>query len=119
MTSTQGEKIPNSSPFIIPDIGGIELKKIAPPVGGGGGKGQPDFINSGNNRGRDIFGRLFFNTGGLWLLGYSAGGVFGAVEGYRTAVNPKWRIRVNSVVNAVSKRGSRIGNSLGIIGMFQ
>ena len=61
-------------------------------------------------------GRLFFNTGVCWLGGFLGGGGFGFAEGWRGAANPNLKIRFNSVMNAMSRRGSVAGNSLGIIG---
>lgn len=63
-------------------------------------------------------GRLFFNTGVCWLGGFLGGGGFGFVEGWRGAANPNMKIRFNSVMNAMSRRGSIAGNSLGIIGEY-
>jgi len=98
------------STFTVPDVRGLELNKISRPISG------PDYIPTPSHRGRDIFQRLFFNTGGSFLFGFSSGGMYGCVEGLRTAVNPSLRIRLNSVINAMSKRGSKLGNALGIIG---
>ena len=38
------------------------------------------------------------------------------VEGWKGAANSNYKIRFNSVMNAFSKRGSALGNSLAIIG---
>jgi len=44
------------------------------------------------------------------------GGIYGVVEGWKGAANSNYKIRFNSVMNAFSKRGSALGNSLAIIG---
>jgi hypothetical protein len=98
-----------SSRFVIPDVSNIDIKKL--------GRGTPDYIPTPSARGRDIFQRLFFNTGALFLLGFGGGGAYGSIEGFRTAANPSLRIRINGIINGMSKRGSKLGNSLGIIGM--
>ncbi len=101
----------------IPDIRNIDIGKIAPVYGlpNPNKKSEPDYIPY-NTRGRDFYGRLAFNTGALWLGGFVAGGLYGSVEGYRGATSPIFKIRLNSVMNACSKRGSKLGNALGIIG---
>ena len=38
------------------------------------------------------------------------------IEGWKGAANSNYKIRFNSVMNAFSKRGSALGNSLAIVG---
>lgn len=101
----------SSSRFVIPDVSNIDIKKL--------GRGTPDYIPSPSARGRDIFQRLFFNTGALFLMGFGGGGAYGSIEGFRAAANPSLRIRINGIINGMSKRGSKIGNALGIIGKLE
>lgn len=44
------------------------------------------------------------------------GGIYGVIEGWKGATNSNYKIRFNSVMNAFSKRGSALGNSLAIVG---
>eukprot|EP01038_Epipyxis_sp_PR26KG_P010036 gene10036-13493_t len=74
----------------------------------------PEYIPY-NNRGRDIYGRMSFNTGVFWFSGFLIGGSYGVVEGWRNAVSPNYKIRFNSIMNGFSKRGNSLANSLGII----
>jgi hypothetical protein len=97
--------------YTIPDVGGIDPRKL----GYGSKNADPDYIPY-NARGRDTMGRVFFNTGVLWLGGFGGGAAYGLVEGWRGAASPNLKIRVNSVMNAMSRRGSTIGNALGVIG---
>lgn len=60
---------------------------------------------------------MTFNTGVLWLGGFIGGSSYGFVDGWRSAASPSYKIRFNSVMNAVSKYGSKVGNGLGIIGI--
>lgn len=101
----------------LPDVSNIDFKKLSPKSGGGSIHDEPEFIPY-NNRGRDIQGRIFFNTGVLWLGGFGLGGAYGFVEGWRNAVNPNYQIRFNSVMNALSRRGSMLGNRLGTVGFL-
>ncbi|RYH19878.1 hypothetical protein EON65_25405 [archaeon] len=101
------------------NVNGLDMNKFAPlyQLPQQKKSAGPEYITS-NNRGRDIMGRLSFNTGVLWLGGFVGGGAYGFVEGWRTAVNPTYKVRFNNVLNAVSKRGSGLGSSLGVIGML-
>jgi hypothetical protein len=92
----------------IPDVGNIDLGKLNK-------RGGPDYIPY-NAKGRDSFARVSFNTGIAWLGGFIGGGIYGFKEGWASAPSAKYKIRFNSVMNACSKRGSYLGNSLGIVG---
>ena len=98
------------------DASKIDINKLGSVYGiPSQGKGGPDYI-AANKNGRDIYGRLCFNTGVFWLGGFTAGGSFGFVEGWRKAASPNFKIRFNSIMNAFSKRGSTLGNAAGILG---
>ena len=103
--------------FTLPDVSGIDMGKLgamnrAP---SGGKKSEPEYIMN-NAKGRDIGSKMFLNTGSFWLGGFAAGGLYGFAEGWRGAASPTLRIRINSVLNGVSKRGSSLGNNLGVLG---
>ena len=93
----------------IPDVGNIDMSKLGKKGGG------PDYIPY-NAKGRDSFGKISFNTGVFWLGGFVGGGAYGFAEGWRGATSSNYKIRMNSVMNAVSKRGSLYGNTLGLVG---
>lgn len=95
----------------------LDINKLAPLYGGVNPRGsyKPEYINQ-NTRGRDFYGRLSFNTGVLWLTGFVGGGVHGVWKGWNTAVSPNVRIRINNILNAVSRGGSAGGSALGVIG---
>ena len=95
--------------FRMPDVSAIDVNKLLASAG-------PDFIPTPGKRGRDAFTNIFFNTGGLWMAGFGFGGLYGSIEGFRQAANPSFRIRLNGIINGLSRRGSKIGNALGIIG---
>ena len=115
-SSTEASDSERRRPIVLPDVGRIDPRVLGAPRGGLVKK-EPDYIPF-NTRGRDFMGRLFFNTGIYWLGGFCGGGAYGFWEGWRGAANPNVRIRFNSVMNAMSRRGSLAGNSLGIIGAF-
>lgn len=107
------------TPFTMPDISGIDADKLGygQRSGGRGGNKEPEYIMN-NAKGRDIGSRLFLNTGIFWLGGFGAGGLYGFAEGWRSAASPSLRIRVNSVLNGISKRGSALGNNLGVASKY-
>lgn len=98
----------------MPDVSGIDMNKLGRATGG---RKEPEYIMN-NAKGRDIGSKMFLNTGSFWLGGFTAGGLYGFAEGWRGASSPTLRIRINSVLNGVSKRGSSLGNNLGVLGKF-
>jgi hypothetical protein len=78
--SSSSEKERQRNPFLIPDVGRIDPRGIGS-VYGIPQKKEPDYIPF-NSRGRDFLPRLCFNSGMLWLGGFTAGSLYGAREGY-------------------------------------
>lgn len=56
---------------------------------------------------------LVFYTGVSYMSGFGAGTVLGFFEGLRKGQSLPSKLRVNAIVNAVSKRGTTFGNNLG------
>ena len=115
MASARGTNEEERNPFYIPDVGKVRPGSIGSMYGVPSKNKEPEYIPY-NPRGRDVTGRLFFNSGAFWLGGFTLGSIYGAKEGYSGAASPIARIRFNSVMNAMSKRGSHLGNNLGVIG---
>lgn len=107
------EKKQNFKPITLPDFGSVDFSKFAPPPPAK--KNEPEYILN-NVRGRDLYGRLSFNTGVLWLGGFTAGSAYGIAEGFRNANSSNYKVVFNSCMNGISKRGSTLGSSLGILG---
>ena len=62
--------------------------------------------------------KMFFTSGTTYLTGVFSGGIIGAIEGLRKADHSLgWRLRVNSVMNGATRRGSKSGNMLGVYGL--
>jgi mitochondrial import inner membrane translocase subunit TIM23 len=54
------------------------------------------------------------------LQGLAIGGVWGIREGARRPLAvPNYRLRINSILNSVTRRGTFIGNSAGVLGVFR
>ncbi|TDZ37135.1 Mitochondrial import inner membrane translocase subunit tim23 [Colletotrichum spinosum] len=58
---------------------------------------------------------LCYGTGMTYLAALSIGGAWGLQEGLRRSVNQPPKLRLNSVLNAVTRRGPFLGNSAGVV----
>jgi len=58
---------------------------------------------------------LCYGTGVTYLAALSIGGAWGLQEGLRRSVNQPPKLRLNSVLNAVTRRGPFLGNSAGVV----
>ncbi|KAH9939135.1 Tim17-domain-containing protein [Amylocystis lapponica] len=61
---------------------------------------------------------LCYGTGTLYLSGLALGGVWGLREGARRPLAvSNTRLRINSILNSVTRRGTFIGNSAGVLAL--
>ena len=60
---------------------------------------------------------LCYGTGVTYLTALTMGGAWGLQEGLRRSHNQPPKLRLNSVLNAVTRRGPFLGNSAGVIAM--
>lgn len=61
---------------------------------------------------------LCYGTGTMYLSGLALGGVWGIREGARRPLAvTNTRLRINSVLNSVTRRGTFIGNSAGVLAL--
>ncbi|KAJ3489637.1 hypothetical protein NLI96_g1985 [Meripilus lineatus] len=61
---------------------------------------------------------LCYGTGTMYLSGLALGGVWGLREGARRPLAvSNARLRINSVLNSVTRRGTFIGNSAGVLAL--
>ncbi|KAE8381194.1 putative mitochondrial import inner membrane translocase subunit TIM23 [Aspergillus bertholletiae] len=61
---------------------------------------------------------LCYGTGTTYLAGLTAGGAWGLAEGLRKVpVTAPPKIRLNGVLNAITRRGPFLGNSAGVVAM--
>jgi len=61
---------------------------------------------------------LCYGTGVTYLTALSIGGMWGLIEGLnRTPASAPPKLRLNSVLNSVTRRGPFLGNSAGVIAM--
>lgn len=61
---------------------------------------------------------LCYGTGAVYLTGLSVGGAYGFAEGLRNAPpNASAKLRLNGILNAVTRRGPFLGNSAGVLAL--
>jgi import inner membrane translocase subunit TIM23 len=61
---------------------------------------------------------LCYGTGAVYLTGLGMGGLYGLREGLRKTSNTQSpRLRLNGVLNAVTRRGPFLGNSAGVLAL--
>ncbi|KAK4212913.1 mitochondrial import inner membrane translocase subunit tim23 [Rhypophila decipiens] len=58
---------------------------------------------------------LCYGTGITYLTGLSIGGAWGLQEGLRRSVDQPPKLRLNSVLNSITRRGPFLGNSAGVV----
>ncbi|KAF9181206.1 Mitochondrial import inner membrane translocase subunit tim23 [Haplosporangium sp. Z 767] len=61
---------------------------------------------------------LTYGTGLTYITGLSLGGAFGFYEGLRSSPSPAFKIRLNTVLNSMTRRGPFIGNSAGVMALM-
>jgi hypothetical protein len=96
--------------FNIPDVSNIDANRLSRRYK----DAEPDFLPH-NKSGRDPSAHLMVFTGAMWVGGYFTGGLYGLREGWRNASSSSAKVRVNSVLNAVSKNGSKVANVAGVL----
>lgn len=60
---------------------------------------------------------LCYGTGTTYLVALGLGGAWGMAEGLRKHADASPRIKLNGVLNAVTRRGPFLGNSAGVLAM--
>mmetsp|Transcript_25277 Transcript_25277/g.51351 ORF Transcript_25277/g.51351 Transcript_25277/m.51351 type:complete len:204 (-) Transcript_25277:199-810(-) len=121
----------SSSPNGIPAAGKLDTGSLGPVFGAGWGLGPslpqvamedaPDYLFAENYDAafRRSWGeRLTFHIGSAYLAGLTTGGSYGLLEGIRNSQGERRRIRINSVLNSMGRRGPGWGNSLGCLAMM-
>ncbi|KAJ2855924.1 Mitochondrial import inner membrane translocase subunit tim23 [Coemansia erecta] len=61
---------------------------------------------------------LCYGTGTLYIMGLASGGAWGFMEGMKSQHGRNFKLRLNSVLNSMTRRGPFVGNSLGVLAMF-
>jgi import inner membrane translocase subunit TIM23 len=61
---------------------------------------------------------MFSNAGVSYLLGVSAGGLYGFYQGVKSTPTTRFRVQLNSVLNHCGRYGSRVGNTIGVFSVM-
>lgn len=62
---------------------------------------------------------LCYGTGTVYLGGLTLGGAVGLAEGLKkSTAAPNFRVRLNTTLNTITRRGPGLGNSVGVIAML-
>lgn len=105
---------------VLPTIpsGSIDIGAIAPVFGVAGlDDDTADYLDY-DKAGRPFIEQINGSCGAAYLTGVVGGGAFGAVQGFRRSPSTKMKIRMNSLLNGASARGSKAGNALGCIALL-
>lgn len=90
----------------------IQLQTVVPTL-----SAAPDYLDY-DPKGRGIVVTMFANTGMSYLIGTSAGGLYGFREGLKATPNTRFRVQLNSVLNHCGRYGSRAGNTMGVFAVL-
>eukprot|EP00123_Amoebidium_parasiticum_P022763 comp9445_c0_seq1/m.4500 comp9445_c0_seq1/g.4500 ORF comp9445_c0_seq1/g.4500 comp9445_c0_seq1/m.4500 type:complete len:207 (-) comp9445_c0_seq1:584-1204(-) len=84
-----------------------------------GGSGDTDYLfPEDSHKKRSMFEKLGVRTGVSYLVGSSVGGVWGLAEGLRNPDATTRRLKINSVLNAVTRRGPFVGNFSAVLALM-
>ncbi|KAG0168900.1 Mitochondrial import inner membrane translocase subunit tim23 [Apophysomyces sp. BC1034] len=93
--------------------GGIDFLQIEDQASGPGGGG------AALTPSRGWTDDLCYGTGATYLAGLTLGGAFGLAEGLRRSASaPNARVRLNTTLNTITRRGPGWGNAVGVVAMM-
>lgn len=69
-----------------------------------------------NKAGRPFMEQINTSCGTAYFTGIIGGGMVGGAQGFARSPSPKFKIRMNSLLNGAGMRGSKAGNALGCLG---
>ncbi|KAH8550474.1 Tim17/Tim22/Tim23/Pmp24 family-domain-containing protein [Umbelopsis sp. PMI_123] len=94
--------------------GGVDFLQLEESTGGGVSSGGAALTPS-----RGWTDDLCYGTGTTYLAGLTLGGAVGLAEGVRKGTgSPNMKIRLNTTLNSITRRGPGLGNSVGVIAML-
>lgn len=98
--------------------GGIDFLQIEDHYGGGGA--GANFGGAALTPSRGWTDDLCYGTGTTYLAGLTIGGAYGMVEGVRKSKQgpQNMRVRLNTTLNTITRRGPGLGNAVGVIAMM-
>ncbi|CCI48673.1 hypothetical protein ABG067_006206 [Albugo candida] len=105
---------------LLPSIpsGSIDIGTVAPVFGVAGFDDDGADYLEYDKAGRPFMELVQTSCGSAYFTGIFGGGLYGAAQGLRKAPSPKFKIRLNSVMNQAALRGSKAGNALGCLALI-
>lgn len=118
MSNNDNDNNNNTLGSPLPDFraSGIQLQTVAPALGVTQQQ-APDYLDY-DKGGRGVVVTLFANSGVAYLMGISAGGLYGLRQGLVTTPSSRFRVQLNSVLNQCGRHGSRMGNTMGVFAVL-
>mmetsp|Transcript_40801 Transcript_40801/g.49690 ORF Transcript_40801/g.49690 Transcript_40801/m.49690 type:complete len:197 (-) Transcript_40801:50-640(-) len=96
----------------------IDLTTVAPALGVPRQLDQqPDYLDY-DQKGRGIVVTMFANCGASYLMGITAGSIYGLREGLANTPSSRWKVKLSSVLNHCGRQGSRAGNLVGVLAII-
>ncbi|XP_065837390.1 uncharacterized protein [Oscarella lobularis] len=82
------------------------------------GKEEEFVFTAESTKQRSVNEKLFLRTGTSYLTGLSVGGTWGLYQGLRSREGRTLKLRVNSVLNALTRRGPFVANNLAVLAVM-
>mmetsp|Transcript_4496 Transcript_4496/g.8511 ORF Transcript_4496/g.8511 Transcript_4496/m.8511 type:complete len:211 (-) Transcript_4496:39-671(-) len=101
------------NPAALDGLGSVSPRAVAPVFGGGGS--NVEYLDYTEKSAAE---RMFYKAGTAYLGGIFVGGAYGVVNGFRTSPSPKFKIRINTILNKSGRYGSKFGNALGAVALM-
>jgi inner membrane translocase subunit Tim23 len=119
MSASESHEAIDRPALALPMFGaGVDVGTAAPLFGSMTSSGDDIDYLEYDKKGRGVSERMFYNAGISYTVGTFAGGAYGFVEGWRSSPSRRMKIRVNSVLNGMGKRGGRWGNAIGTVALL-
>eukprot|EP00042_Codosiga_hollandica_P051578 m.636340 g.636340 ORF g.636340 m.636340 type:complete len:211 (-) comp58308_c0_seq1:165-797(-) len=77
----------------------------------------PEYLDGSETKHRTIGERVCYGAGVAYLTGHAIGGPWGLYEGLRHPEATSARLKINTVLNGITKRGPMVGNSFAILAL--
>eukprot|EP00128_Syssomonas_multiformis_P014279 Colp12_sorted_trinity150504_noHs@23243 len=77
-----------------------------------------DYVFASDRKRASFSEQICYGTGTTYLLGLSTGGAWGLYEGLRKPQGESFKLKVNGVLNSLTRRGPFVGNASGCLALM-
>ncbi|KAI7859006.1 Tim17/Tim22/Tim23/Pmp24 family-domain-containing protein [Circinella umbellata] len=100
--------------------GGIDFLQVEDQYGSAGAGGAAPMGGAALTPSRGWTDDLCYGTGTTYLAGLTLGGAYGMMEGVRKSTQgpQNMKVRLNTTLNSITRRGPGLGNAVGVIAMM-